>query len=126
MPHEKSGQIPELVKSLKSIRICELTLMSQKLLSLPEDEQQVLHTIYLTLNHLFPNIIVFVYFTQDFIAKNADKELLRLPTIVAMDTIRRNLSSSSMISYLIIASESGEIVILDTQSFTVLQHVNRK
>lgn len=38
---EKSGQIPELVKNLKTIRVCELTAMSQKLLSLPEEEQQV-------------------------------------------------------------------------------------
>lgn len=41
-----------------------------------------------------------------------------------MDTIRRNTSSSSIVSYLIIASESGEIIILDTQSFSVLQHVS--
>lgn len=66
---------------------------------------------------------LFVSHQQEFIAKHADKELQRLPTIVAMDTIRRNASSSSIVSYLIIASESGEIIILDTQSFSVLQHV---
>lgn len=68
-----------------------------------------------------------VSFSQkDFIAKNAEKELQRLPTIVAMDTIRRNASSSSIVSYLVIASESGEVIILDTQSFSVLQHVSEK
>lgn len=41
LPYEKSGQIPELVKNLKSIRLSELTMMSQKLISLPEEEQQV-------------------------------------------------------------------------------------
>lgn len=40
-----------------------------------------------------------------------------------MDTIKRNSSSSSWISYLVVASESGEIIILDTQTFSVLQHV---
>lgn len=49
---------------------------------------------------------------------------MRLPTIVAMDSIRRNTSSSSIISYLVIASESGEVIILDTQSFAILQHVS--
>lgn len=38
---EKSSQIPELVKNLKTIRVCELTPQSQRLVSLPEDEQQV-------------------------------------------------------------------------------------
>lgn len=42
LPYEKAGQIPELVKNLKTIRICELTTKSQKLLSLPEEEQQVI------------------------------------------------------------------------------------
>lgn len=51
LPFEKSGQIPELVKNLKTIRLNELTLMSQKLLSLPEDEQQVLYHFILTLTN---------------------------------------------------------------------------
>lgn len=63
-------------------------------------------------------------FPKDFIAKNSDKELQRLPTIVAMDTMRRNTSNSSIVSFLIIASESGEVIILDTQSFSVLQHAS--
>lgn len=37
--------------------------------------------------------------------------------------MRRNTSNSSVVSYLIMASESGEVIILDTQSFAVLQHV---
>lgn len=90
----------EMVNNLRSIRLNELTILSQKLLSLPEEEQ------------------------HDFITKNADQELQRLPTIVAMDTIRRNSSSSSISSYLVIASESGEIIILDAHSCTILQHVS--
>lgn len=65
-----------------------------------------------------------VCFKKDFIAKNAEKELQRLPTIVAMDTMRRNSSSPSIVSYLVIASESGEVIILDTQSFSVLHHAS--
>lgn len=42
LPFEKSGRISELVKNLRSIRINELSLVSQKLLSLPEEEQQVI------------------------------------------------------------------------------------
>lgn len=72
--------------------------MSQKLLSLPPDEQ------------------------PDFIAKNVERELLRLPTIVAMDKISRTTSTASAVSYLIIASESGEIIVLDPHAFTVMHH----
>lgn len=72
--------------------------MSQKLLSLPPDDQ------------------------PDFIAKNVERELVRLPTIVAMDKIPRTTSAASVVSYLIIVSESGEIIILDPQAFTVLHH----
>lgn len=41
-----------------------------------------------------------------------------------MDTIRRNTSGQNVVSYLVIASESGEIIILDAQSCSVLQHVS--
>lgn len=61
---------------------------------------------------------------QDFISKNADHDLQRLPTIVAMDTIRRNSNNVNSASYLVIASESGEIIIIDANSCTVLQHVS--
>lgn len=61
---------------------------------------------------------------QEFIAKNSDRELQRLPTIVAMETIRRNSSGPNNISHLVIASESGEIIILDAKTSTVLQHVS--
>lgn len=60
---------------------------------------------------------------KDFVKKHADSELHRLPTVVTMDTIRRNSGSSSVVSYLVVGSESGEIIILDTQSFSILQHV---
>lgn len=72
--------------------------MSQKLLSLSPDDQ------------------------IDFIAKNAERELVRLPTIVAMDKIARTSSSASVVSYLIIASESGELIILNPHTFTVMHH----
>lgn len=41
-----------------------------------------------------------------------------------MTSIRRSASSSSLASCLIIASESGEIIILDPQTFAVLHHVS--
>lgn len=48
-----------------------------------------------------------------------------MPTIVAMETIRRNSNGPNNISYLVIASESGEIIIFDVKTSTVLQHVSR-
>lgn len=82
------------ISNLKSISTSELSIQSQKLISLPPDEQ------------------------PEFISKYADQELLRLPTIVAMTSIRRSASNASLISCLIIASETGEIIILDSQTFT--------
>lgn len=60
---------------------------------------------------------------KDFITYHAEKELQRLPTIVAMATIRRSSSTSSVISSLVLASEYGDIIILDTQAFTILHQV---
>lgn len=73
--------------------------MSQKLLALPEEEQ------------------------YEFIMKNATHELIRLSTIVAMETVRRTASTSSVVSYIVLAAETGEVIILDPQGFTVLHHV---
>lgn len=47
----------------------------------------------------------------------------RLPTVVAMATIRKN-ATTSLVSCLILASEHGDIIILDSQAFTVLHHVS--
>lgn len=98
LPFEKSAAFDASLKNLRSIKFNELTILSQKLLSLPPDEQ------------------------SDFIGKNVERELTRSPTIVAMDKISRTSSSVSVVSYLVIASESGEIIILDPQAFTVLHN----
>lgn len=66
----------------------------------------------------------FVLLLQDFIEYHAERELQRLPTIVAMATIRRSAISSSVISSLILASEFGDIIILDTQAFTIMHQVH--
>lgn len=96
--------------------------MSQKLLSLAEEEQQVFAK---WANSQFrTHVQVSLLCIQEFIAKNSDRELQRLPTIVAMETIRRNSSGPNNISHLVIASESGETIILDVKSSTVLQHVS--
>lgn len=41
-----------------------------------------------------------------------------------METIRRNSSGPNKMSYLVIASESGEIIVLDVKTTTILQHVS--
>lgn len=81
-------------------------------------------TLYPSIENI--NLLFWFPLNKDFISKNAEKELQRLPTIVAMDTMRRNTSSSSIVSYLVIASESGEVIIVDTQSFSVLHHASIK
>lgn len=100
LPTEKPENLEKTISNLKSISINELSIQSQKLISLPPDEQ------------------------AEFISKYADQELQRLPTIVTMTSIRRTASTSSLVSCLIIASENGEIIILDSQTFTVLHHVS--
>lgn len=121
MPYEKPGKIAETVNNLRSIPLNELTIMSQKLLSLSEVEQQVFQNVQIEYFQFYiPNTC---FFSQEFIAKNSDRELQRLPTIVAMETILRNSSGPNNISFLVIASESGEIIILDAKTSTVLQHV---
>lgn len=98
MPFEKPNAIEETLNNLKSIKISELTPESQKLIHLEPEER------------------------QEFIAKNVDKEIQRPATIVAMDKLRRTLANSCVASILVIVSESGEIIILDPLSFSVLHH----
>lgn len=98
LPLEKPSEIEESLDNLKSIKISELSPESQTLLFLPPEER------------------------QEFIAKNVDREIQRPATIVAMNKIRRTLANASVSSNLILASESGEIIILDPLSFSVLHH----
>lgn len=98
LPLEKPDEIEKSIYNLKSIKINELSPESQKLIYLPPEER------------------------QEFIAKNVDKEIHRPATIVAMDKLRRTLANSSVASNLVLVSESGEVIILDPLSFSVLHH----
>lgn len=47
-------------------------------------------------------------------------ELTRLSTITAMATLKKTSSDENAISCLVLATESGDIIFLDSQAFTVL------
>jgi Bardet-Biedl syndrome 1 protein len=96
LPLEKHETIERQIKSLKSLGISNLTSLSQQLIFWPEEKR------------------------EEFIKEHADASLERHSTITVMTTILRASTEENAPSCLILGSESGEIFILDTQSFTVL------
>lgn len=131
LPIDKADNYEASIMKLKAMSIKNLSIVSQKLFTLPADERQVcfcfLPILFLFLNFSSFNDWILIFFChvslQDYIEYHAERELQRLPTIVAMATILRSATSSSSISSLVLASESGDIIILDTQTFTILHQV---
>jgi Bardet-Biedl syndrome 1 protein len=81
---------------LKSLGICNLSSLSQQLIFWPEEKR------------------------EEFIKEHAEASLERHSTITAMTTIYRASTEPKAPSCLILATESGDLLILDTQAFTVL------
>ncbi|XP_059613859.1 Bardet-Biedl syndrome 1 protein [Phlebotomus argentipes] len=96
LPTERPENVRSLIASLRSVELSRLTVTSQRLIGMPDEE------------------------VQGYINDHRDSPLQRLPTITAMTTLRRTSSDIKAVSCLVIASESGEIFILDSQAFTVL------
>lgn len=93
---ERPENYDKLIDNLRTLQLSQLTEQSQELLFLPEDQR------------------------SPFIQQNANTELERLSIITAMSSIKKAANDSKSASCLILATESGEILILDTQAFVVL------
>ncbi|XP_065093979.1 Bardet-Biedl syndrome 1 protein homolog [Ochlerotatus camptorhynchus] len=93
---ERPENYDKFIDNLRTLQLFQLTEQSQELLFLPEDKR------------------------ASFIQQNANNELERLSIITAMASIKKAANDSKSASCLILATESGEILILDTQAFVVL------
>lgn len=57
---------------------------------------------------------------ESFIKENADAKIEKLQIIVAITTIKKHLLEEKAPTCLVIASEEGDIILLDVQSFSIL------
>ncbi|XP_053676967.1 Bardet-Biedl syndrome 1 protein homolog [Anopheles nili] len=96
LPVERGEPLEALIDSLRTIEPSQMTLQTQELLSLPESER------------------------GGYIHSNAERKLERLSIITAMATIKKASNEPKASSCLILATESGEMLFLDTQAFFVL------
>lgn len=93
---ERQLNYEKLINELKAMNIAQLSTLSHKLISLSEAER------------------------EDFIRANSEPKLERLPTIVCMTTIYKNIEEERGPNCLIIVTEASEIFIMDTQNFSIL------
>ena len=93
---EKPANNDASIATLKKLDFSQLTSISQKIIFLPENER------------------------ESFIKENADAKLEKLPIIVAITTIKKHLLEEKAPTCLVIASEDGDLIILDVQSFSIL------
>ncbi|XP_058121914.1 Bardet-Biedl syndrome 1 protein homolog [Anopheles ziemanni] len=96
LPIERGDALDALIDSLRSIEPTQMTLQTQELLGLPESER------------------------GGYIKANAERKLERLSIVTAMTSIKKASTDPKAASCLILATESGELLLLDTQAFVVL------
>lgn len=96
LPLEKPENVQTLIDNLKTIGVHKLSNTSQILIHLPEDKR------------------------QEFIRINHNNPLQKFSTITALKTMNRSSYNLKSVSCLIIATENGQIIIFDCQSFLIL------
>lgn len=84
------------INNLKSMNIAQLSSLSQRIITLAEDE------------------------VEQFLKEHSEPKLERLPAIVAMTTIYKSIEEEKAPNCLIIATEAGDVLIMDAQSFNIL------
>ena len=99
---EKKENVPDLIAELKELVISNLTIASQLLLNLTDEQERI-----------------------KFIKENRDEELKKFSPIAALTKIYRSPPAGGdqmerAVSCLVIATENGEILFLDCQTFAVL------
>lgn len=93
---ERQSNYPKLIDDLKAMNITQMSMLSQKLINLETDRW------------------------ESFIRENTEPKLERLPTIVCMATIYKNLEEEKSANILILATDAGELFFMDSQSFKIL------
>lgn len=94
---ERPTNYEKLINDLKStLNISQMSSLSQKLISLAESER------------------------EEFIREHSEPKLVRLPTIVCMTTIYRNIEEEKEPNCLIIATDASDIFIMDPQNFSII------
>jgi Bardet-Biedl syndrome 1 protein len=93
---ERQSNYEKLIKDLNSMNISQMSSLSHKLISLDVDER------------------------DSFIRENAEFKLERLPAIVCLTTIYKNMEDEKASNCLVIATDAGEIFIMDSQTFNIL------
>ncbi|KAB0795298.1 hypothetical protein PPYR_12137 [Photinus pyralis] len=89
-PYEK------IIEALESVPLSELSGRSQKLLTLAQQE------------------------IEDYVYKYRNAELRRICPITCMTTLYRNSEDATSVSYPVLATEFGQLYVLDSQTFTIL------
>ncbi|KAJ6640773.1 Bardet-Biedl syndrome 1 protein like [Pseudolycoriella hygida] len=95
LPNEKPENYELHINQLRRLNIGELSEASQKLVFAPPDD------------------------IQQFVKDIESKDLKRFTNITATATIRKSSTDTNGVSYLILATESGDVIFLDCQAFTV-------
>lgn len=93
---ERQSNYEKLIKDLKSMNISQMSSLSQKLISLDADER------------------------DSFIRENSEPKLERLPTIVCLTTIYKNVEDDKASNCLVVATDFGDVLIMDSQTFNIL------
>jgi len=96
LPVMKSSSHPALLDSLRNIDHSKLSRKSQRLLQMSEEER------------------------EDFIATHKDSPVGRVGSIVAMCCLKRISSDANPPSHLVLATDSGHILILEPQGFNLV------
>lgn len=91
-------EIQDLIQNLKSLDPRNLTSQSKTLLSLPESER------------------------LEFIKQNANAKLERLSVVTCLTSLNKNSNAQKVVNCLVVASEDGDVYILDSHAFTILHH----
>lgn len=93
---ERQSNYRKLINELKSMNISQMSSLSQQLIALDEDNW------------------------EGFIRENNEPKLERLPTIVCMTTIYKNVEDEKAANCLILATDAGEILVMESQTFSIL------
>lgn len=96
LPSDLPMNYEKHVNELRSMNISHMSSLSQKFITLSENER------------------------EPFIKENMEPKLERLPTIVAMATIYKSIEEEKCPNCLVIATEASDILIMDAQSFNIL------
>lgn len=96
LPSDMPINYKKHIDGLKSMNISKLSSLSQRIITLSEEE------------------------VEPFLRLHSEPKLERLPTIVAMTTIHKSIEEEKCPNCLVIATEAGDILIMDAQSFNIL------